>query len=583
MLNGHPKGLFVLAATNTGERFGYYTMLAIFTLYLQARYGWDSALTGQVFGGFLAAVYFLPVLGGFLADKYLGYGKTITIGTVIMFLGYALLAFPFGNGLISMFFALGLIALGTGLFKGNLQVLVGNLYDSPKYSPNRDLAFSIFYMCINIGAFFAPSMAEAISNYILKGAGMFYNSQIPALANQLINGTLPEGSAGYTQLASLATEQGATISGMESLTQFAHTYIDTLCQSYQYGFGVACISLVVSLAIFAGFRKFYKSADATEKEKAAGKGDKDAIIIELTPKQTKERLIALGLVFAVVIFFWMSFHQNGFTMTFFARDYTTAHTSGISGLLFSLAGTVPFIFVFYGIFLLITGTKKTKPLGGVMAAAFAILLWFVYQNKFAGQETTYTPQMFQQFNPWFIILLTPVFVGFFSWLNSKHKEPSAPRKIGIGMIIAALGFLILFAASFGLPAPSVVETTPLATDQMVSPYWLINTYLVLTCAELFLSPMGISFVSKVAPPKYKGLMQGGWFAATAIGNYLVGIIGIFWKKYSLVTTWGILIFCCAISAIFIFSIMGRLERVTKESEEQLRAAEAAHKEKQKQA
>ncbi len=239
MLNGHPKGLFVLAATNTGERFGYYTMLAIFTLYLQARYGWDSVLTGQVFGGFLAAVYFLPVLGGFIADKFLGYGKTITIGTVIMFLGYALLAFPFGNGLISMFFALGLIALGTGLFKGNLQVLVGNLYDSPKYSSNRDLAFSIFYMCINIGAFFAPSMAEAISNYILKGSGMSYNSQIPALANQLINGTITEGSAGYNQLAALATEQGAHISGLESLTQFSHTYIDTLCQSYQYGFGVA--------------------------------------------------------------------------------------------------------------------------------------------------------------------------------------------------------------------------------------------------------------------------------------------------------------------------------------------------------
>lgn len=583
MLNGHPKGLFVLAATNTGERFGYYTMLAIFALYLQARYGWDSAITGQVFGGFLAAVYFLPVLGGFIADKYLGYGKTITLGTIIMFLGYALLAFPFGNGLASMFCALGLIAIGTGFFKGNLQVLVGNLYDSPKYSKNRDLAFSIFYMCINIGAFFAPSMAEAISNYILKGSGMFYNNQIPALANDLIYGNLAEGSAGYIQLTELATAQGATITDAASLTQFSHTYIDTLCQSYQYGFGVACISLIVSLAIFAGFRKFYKVADATEKEKVAGKGDKDALIIELTPKQTKERLIALGLVFAVVIFFWMSFHQNGLTMTFFARDYTTDHISGASGLLFSLAGTVPFIFVFYGIFLLFTGDKKSKPLGGIMAVIFAVVLWFVYQNKFAGQETIYTPQMFQQFNPWFIILLTPVFVALFSWLNSKKAEPSAPRKIGIGMIIAAFGFLILFAASFGLPAPSVIKDSPMSPSEMVSPYWLINTYLVLTCAELFLSPMGISFVSKVAPPKYKGLMQGGWFAATAIGNYLVGIIGIFWAKFNLITIWGILIGCCAISAIFIFSIMGRLERVTRESEEQLKAAEAAHKQKNQQA
>lgn len=579
MLNGHPKGLFVLAATNMGERFGYYTMLAIFALYLQARYGWDSASTGQVFGGFLAAVYFLPVFGGLIADKYLGYGKTITLGTVIMFMGYALLAFPFGNGLVSMFISLGLIAIGTGFFKGNLQVLVGNLYDNPKYNKNRDLAFSIFYMCINIGAFFAPSMAEAISNFILKGSGMVYNSKIPALAHQLFNKSLTEGSAGYTELSNLAIAQGANITNTESLSQFAHTYIDTLSQSYQYGFGVACISLVVSLAIFAGFRKYYKSADATEKEKAQGKGDKDALIIELTPKQTKERLIALGLVFAVVIFFWMSFHQNGLTMTFFARDYTVSHISGISSLLFSLLGTVPFILLFYGVFLLITGDKKSKPLGALMAAVFAIVLYFVYQKNFAGHETTYTPQIFQQFNPMFIIILTPIFVGLFSWLNTKKKEPSAPRKIGIGMIIAAIGFLILLMGSFGLTAPADLVTNPLAESDMVSPYWLINTYLVLTCAELFLSPMGISFVSKVAPPKYKGLMQGGWFAATAIGNYLVGIIGFFWEEVSLVTLWGILIGCCAISALFIFSIMGRLERVTRESEEQLKAAEAAHKQK----
>lgn len=579
MLNGHPKGLFVLAATNTGERFGYYTMLAIFTLYLQARYGWDSGVTGQVFGGFLAAVYFLPLLGGLVADKALGYGKTIILGTVIMFLGYALLAFPLGSGLTSMFMALGFISLGTGFFKGNLQVLVGNLYDNPKYSKNRDLAFSIFYMCINIGAFFAPSMAEAITNFILKGSNLVYNSKIPALAHQLFDNALPEGSAGYTELANLATAQGATITDSASLVQFSNYYIDTLSQSYQYGFGVACISLVLSLAIFLGFRKYYKSADATEKEKAQGKGDQNAVVIELTKEQTSQRLIALGLVFTVVIFFWMSFHQNGLTMTFFARDYTVSHISGISSLLFSLAGTVPFILLFYGLFLLITGDKKSKLFGGIMAAVFLIILYFVYQSRFAGQVTTYTPQIFQQFNPMFIIILTPVFVGFFSWLNSKKKEPSAPRKIGIGMIIAAVGFLVLMLGSFGLPAPSQLLNEPLAESQMVSPYWLINTYLILTCAELFLSPMGISFVSKVAPPKYKGLMQGGWFAATAIGNYLVGIIGFFWEKVSLVALWGILITCCGLSALFIFSIMKRLERVTRESEEQLKAAEEAHKQK----
>ena len=417
----------------------------------------------------------------------------------------------------------------------------------------------------------------------MNKAHFTYNGEIPALAHQLQSGALTEGSAGYEKLVSLAAEQNVTITDFESLRAFATHYIDVLSGSYQWGFGVACISLIVSLAIFLGFRKYYKSADATEKEKAQGKGAKDAIIVELTKEQTRERLIALGLVFAVVIFFWMSFHQNGLTMTFFARDYTATEVSGPTNLLFSLLGLVPFILFFYGLYILLTGEKKMKPVGGIMAVVFAIVLFFVYQSKFispTGEEVTtaITPQIFQQFNPMFIIILTPVFVGLFKWLNSKKMEPSAPRKIGIGMIIAAIGFMVLLIGSMGLTAPSDLTTNPLTAEERVSPYWLINTYLVLTCAELFLSPMGISFVSKVAPPKYKGLMQGGWFAATAIGNYLVGIIGYFWEEVSLTALWGILIGCCALSAIFIFSIMGRLEKVTRESEEQLAAAEAAAKE-----
>lgn len=575
MLKDHPKGLFVLAFANMGERFGYYTMLAIFALYLQARYGWTSTATGQMFGIFLAAVYFLPVFGGLVADKYLGYGKTITLGTVIMFFGYTLLAF--GSGLGAMIAALALIAVGTGFFKGNLQVLIGNLYDSPKYSKNRDLAFSIFYMCINIGAFFAPSMANWITESFMSKEHLSYNADFPALAHQLFEGTIAEGSAGYAKLVEVATAQGATITDTAGLTDFARHYIDVLSGSYQWGFGVACASLIVSLAIFLGFRKYYKSADATEKEKAQGKGAKDAVIIELTPEQTKQRLTALGLVFAVVIFFWMSFHQNGLTMTFFARDYTVTEVSGMTSLLFSLYGLVPLILLFYGIFIILTGEKKMKPVGGMVSLVFIFVLYFVYQTKFASHATAITPQIFQQFNPMFIIILTPVFVGLFSWLNSKKKEPSAPRKIGIGMIIAAIGFLVLLSGSMGLTPPADLTAHPMTETDRISPYWLINTYLILTCAELFLSPMGISFVSKVAPPKYKGLMQGGWFAATAIGNYLVSIIGFFWEKVSLVALWGILIGCCALSAIFIFSVMERLEKVTRDSEEQLAAAETAAK------
>lgn len=172
------------------------------------------------------------------------------------------------------------------------------------------------------------------------------------------------------------------------------------------------------------------------------------------------------------------------------------------------------------------------------------------------------PQIFQQFNPFFVVALTPVSLAVFGTLAKKGKEPSAPRKIGIGMLIAALGFLVLAVGSMNLPTPTTVKESGIADAALVSPNWLISTYLVLTFAELLLSPMGISFVSKVAPPKYKGMMMGGWFVATAIGNYLVSIIGYLWGDLELWMLWGILITCCLLSALFIFSIMKRLEKVS---------------------
>ena len=582
MFQNQPKGLYALALANTGERFGYYTMLAIFTLFLQAKFGFSSAATSNIFAGFLALVYFLPILGGILADKF-GYGKMVTAGIIVMFAGYTCLAIPTGGdafGVAAMFGALFLIALGTGLFKGNLQVMVGNLYDDPKYSDKRDTAFSLFYMAINIGALFAPTAASKITENFMAKAGLKYQGDIPALCHEYLEKGQQMAANSLDTLTHFAQSQASAFNG--DLATFAHKYIDELSLSYHYGFAVACISLIVSMLIYQVFKSTFKHADINTKQAAAS--GKQENIVELTPEQTRSRITALVLVFAVVIFFWMAFHQNGLTLTFFARDYTARTADGAIGMSFNVFNLVFVITLIYSLFSLFQSKEaKSKLISAVVAVISVSILVYKYLSLAPGSFIEVLPQMFQHFNPFFVVALTPVSLAVFGALAKRGSEPSAPRKIGIGMIIAALGFLILFAASFGLPAPSVVETTPLAADQMVSPYWLINTYLVLTCAELFLSPMGISFVSKVAPPKYKGLMQGGWFAATAIGNYLVGIIGIFWKKYSLMTTWGILIFCCAISAIFIFSIMGRLEKVTKESEEQLRAAEAAHKEKQKQA
>ncbi|MCC8062972.1 MAG: peptide MFS transporter [Rikenellaceae bacterium] len=560
MLKGQPKGLFVLALANMGERFGYYTMLAIFVLYMQAKFGYTSDATSTTFGIFLSMVYFLPLFGGLLADKVLGYGKTIMLGIVVMFAGYFCLAIPSGvstGAQVAMFGALALIAIGTGCFKGNLQALVGNLYDDPKYSAKRDIAFSIFYMCINIGAFFAPSAAEGVSNYFLGKDGFTYNADIPALAHQLQNGNISsEAMAKFTEMAA---QQGYT--GTD-LAAFGNDYIASLSQSYNYGFGVACLSLIISMIIFIGFRKYYKAADKTEKQKQA---EHSPNVVELTPQQVKDRLVALGLAFAVVIFFWMSFHQNGLTMTWFARDYTQTVVSGGERFGFSLLTLVPFIVAFYGLLSLFQSKNGKGRLGGlVVMAVGAVCAWWAYSTL--PQPMSITPQIFQQFNPFFIIILTPVTVGLFSWLQKRNSEPSAPRKIGIGMIIAALGFVLLAFASTSLPTPNAVaDIGGLEETGRVSANWLISTYFVLTIAELFLSPMGISFVSKVAPPKYKGLAQGGWLAATAVGNYLVAIIGYMWGGMSLWMLWGVLVVCCAISAIFLFSVMKKLERTTKDA------------------
>jgi POT family proton-dependent oligopeptide transporter len=506
----------------------------------------------------MAFVYFFPLLGGLLADRVLGYGKTIGLGLLVMFSGYLLLAIPtkMGSGFSLTLAALAVIAVGTGLFKGNLQALVGNLYDDPQYSPKRDRAFTIFYMGINIGAVFAPTAAEKISNWILSTAHYFYDARIPALANSFLKNTLADVN-GYL---AIARSQDAAVS-LDTLKQFSENYINTLSKSYHYGFGVACISLVISMLVFWGFRKFYKKADITEKQKSKSATLK-AEMVELTAQQTRERLTALGLVFFVVIFFWMAFHQSGVTMTYFARDYTVPSVGKLTNLWFDLFALLPIFLAFIGLVFLVRKLSKplVKALGAAAFVVFGLLAYFRYASYTASNP--FTPQKFQHFNPFFIVALTPLVIGFFAWLNRKGKEPSAPRKIGFGMLLTAAAFSILIVGSLGLASPKALGGQVAPAGMLVSPYWLISTYLILTIAELFLSPIGISFVSRVAPPKYKGMAQGGWFTATALGNYLLGVVGSLWLKVPLWALWLILVGCALLSAAFIFAVMKRLERTT---------------------
>ena len=464
MFEGQPKGLFALALSNTGERFGYYTMLAVFTLFLMENFGWSQAVAGTWYAVFLALVYFLPLVGGFVADK-IGFGRCVTTGIIVMFLGYLLLSIPAGSGPLAvgiMAVALLMVCVGTSLFKGNLQVMVGNLYDAPELQNKRDSAFSIFYM------------------------------------------------------------------------------------AYHYAFGVACLSLVLSIIIYYAFHNTFKHADYNSKTPEAAAAHHEP---ELTPSETKDRVVALCLVFAVVIFFWMAFHQNGSTLTFFAKEYTATEATGLTSMLFSVWNLVAVIFIVYALFSLFQSkTGKGKAISTVVILAALAFLGYNYSNLPAS--TPLDAPIFQQFNPSFVVMLTPVSMAIFAALARKGKEPSAPRKIGLGMLVAACGFVIMMLCSMGIGA-----------GDRVSPNWLVSTYLVLTFAELLLSPMGISFVSKVAPPKMKGTMMGGWFVATAVGNLLVSIPSLLWGNVPLVVVWGVLVVLCLLSALFIFSIMKRLEKV----------------------
>lgn len=555
MFEGQPKGLYALALANTGERFGYYTMLAIFTLFLQAKFGYTEADTSTVFATFLAFVYFTPLVGGILADKF-GYNKMVVSGIIVMFFGYMLLAIPTAAdaaGKAMMFGALALIAVGTGLFKGNLQVMVGNLYDDPKYSNKRDTAFSLFYMAINIGAMFAPTAAKEMTNVMLAKYGFTYNGQIPALAHQFLNGTItPENSA---VLESLKTDQGF----VGETATFCTSYIQHLSEAYNYGFAVACVSLVVSILIYMSCRSWFKHADSVAAKKDAS-ATAAAPVEEITPEESKSRVVALLLVFAVVLFFWMAFHQNGLTMTFFARDYTEPFVKGIMRIgfdVFNLAAIAAAVYAVFAVFQ--SKTAKAKAVAGAVALVCAAFVGYRYMSM--PETVKILPSDFQQFNPFFVVALTPFSLAIFGALAKSGKEPSAPRKIALGMIVAACGFLVLSIGSMGLPNPDLLkQDSSLAT--FVSPNWLISTYLVLTFAELLLSPMGISFVSKVAPPKLKGAMMGGWFVATAIGNYMVAIIGYLWGM-ELWMMWAVLIVLCLLSALFMFAMMKRLENVAK--------------------
>ncbi len=527
MFQNHPKGLIAAALSNMGERFGYYIMNAVLLLFLVSKFGLPDGTAGIIYSVFYSGIYVLSLVGGLIADRTQNYNRTIQWGLVIMAFGYIGLAIPLFskvdnqivNGgtewwaiLIFTCVALLFIAFGNGLFKGNLQAIVGKMYDELEAKAaaegeealkvakdKRDAGFQIFYVFINVGGLIAPFVAPLLRQWWLNVHNFVYNADMPSLCHQfLANGETTEK---FTETITKAVGEGYA---MADYATFCSDYITVFNQGIHFSFIASVLAMLISLTIF--FFTKSRFPQPAQKEKAA--------VVNYTPeekaamaKELKQRLYALFAVLGIAIFFWFSFHQNGQSLSVFARDFVNTETIA--------------------------------------------------------------PEIWQALNPFFVIVLTPIIMMIFGSLARSGKAISTPRKIAIGMGIAGLAYLFLVIFSIMSNYPSGEEFRALNAAQMASmglakaaPWVLIVTYFFLTVAELFISPLGLSFVSKVAPRNMVGLCQGLWLGATAIGNLFIFLGPVMYNAWPIWKCWAVFLVVCLISMIVMLGMVKWLERVT---------------------
>ena len=504
----HPKGLIAAALSNMGERFGYYIMNAVLVLFICSKFGISDGTSGLIFGVFYFLIYVLALPGGIIADRTQNYKKTIITGIVVMAIGYGLLAIPvFSSGGFALaMIALVLIACGNGLFKGNLQAIVGQLYDdfeaeAAKQGPEalasakekRDSGFQIFYVFINIGGVIAPFVAPLVREWYLKTKGLIYNADLPRLCHKFIMDTM-EGNdmSNLTQL-----------SGGANLDTFCQNYLQVYNTGVHYSFIFSVLAMLISLFIFVAVKN--KLPNPVKKVKAATQEYTEAERLA-DAKEIKQRMAALYAVLGIAVFFWFSFHQNTQSLTIFARDFVD--TSALA------------------------------------------------------------PEILQFINPFFVIVLTPIIMWIFASLIRKGKEVSTPKKIALGMFIAACAyiFLIIIAVVHNYPSGDAFKALPEADKAAMKtgPWVMIVTYFFLTVAELFISPLGLSFVSKIAPRHLVGMCQGLWLSATAVGNLLiflgVRMLNAFPQQWM---TWAVFALICLTSMAVMLGMLKWLERIAK--------------------
>ncbi|HNQ67335.1 MAG TPA: peptide MFS transporter [Bacteroidales bacterium] len=538
MFKNHPKGLLAAALTNMGERFGFYIMMAILTLFISSKFGLSETSTGYIYSIFYASIYVLALVGGLIADRTRNYKRTIMLGLILMALGYVIIAIPTPTPVPNFALYLGLtcvglfvIAFGNGLFKGNLQAIVGQMYDNKEYKdfiankfgvdengkPKRDMrdaGYQLFYMFINVGGFFAPFIAIAVRNWWLKFNGFDYNAQLPELAHKFIGDQASMSVEELNNLTTYASEVVLDKTPVTDLLAFSNQYLDVFNKGFQFAFIATIFALCISFIIYIVNKK--KFPDPAAKKTISDVNDKNTISkeeVKMAASEIKQRIYALFAVFGIVIFFWFSFHQNGYSLTYFARDYINLDLININLGFTSLKGA----------------------------------------------------EIFQAVNPFFVVFLTPIIMWLFGSMRKKDKEPSTPKKIAIGMGIAALAYVFLLIVSMVLPDKSALSSMTAGDLQAMklTPWVMIGLYFILTVAELFISPLGLSFVSKVAPPHLQGLMQGAWLAATAIGNSILFIGGLLYTSVPLWSCWLVFAVVCSLSMLVMLLMVKWLEKVAK--------------------
>ncbi len=504
----HPKGLYFLFFAEMWERFGYYLMLGIFTLYLQADvsqggFGMSRADSFDIFGTFIALVFLTPFLGGLLADRKLGYRMSITIGGLLMGTGYCLLAV---HNLTVFYLALFLIIFGNGFFKPNISTLLGNLYSEEKYKSKKDAGFNIFYMGINIGAFVCNFFGAALRNYfswgyafMAAGIGMFLGIIIFWVGVKHYR---------HADILKPTKKEDASLSKIFGLTIFPAVIagvVGWFIPGNIFGNDSTDAFIFGSLPVVYFYFNLYAKATVEEKKPIG----------------------AMLAIFAVVIAFWAVFKQNGTALTTWAESYTDRSmpaTIESAADQLKLAQNIPY--KLDSINKTDHHFRKIKDENGIVLKEYAHPDYFknIPDNQLPqnGQEVKLiNTELFQSINPGWVILLTPLVVLFFSFLRKNNREPSTPSKIAWGLVISSLSTFVMIAAVYA--GGNGLEKN--------SAWWLIASYGVVTIGELFLSPMGLSLVSKLSPPRLTALMMGGWFLATSLGNKLSGVLATLWDNY----------------------------------------------------